>query len=177
MEKQKRYCKLCGGLIDQDTKKCRQCGKQYFNLRISSVIAYLLSVAAISVSCLSTYRANNFRSMNTEYQEEIIQLSETIQSLKESVVLKDEDIERYKKCLEDDDNQVSVLNAEKNALIEKISLYEKYVVFVVEDGSQIYHNEYDCYQFTFGRLTSQITVYSPEQARSRGYFPCPNCYK
>lgn len=30
----KRYCELCGGLIDNDTQKCTNCGKQYFNLHL-----------------------------------------------------------------------------------------------------------------------------------------------
>lgn len=40
-----RYCKLCSGLIDSDTKKCTSCGKQYFKIKITKNI---IVVSALS---------------------------------------------------------------------------------------------------------------------------------
>lgn len=46
-----RYCQMCGGAIDLESKKCTKCGKQYFNLRrILSV--YQKPIVLLLILCL-----------------------------------------------------------------------------------------------------------------------------
>lgn len=54
-----RYCKMCGGSIDPDTKKCTQCGKQYFKFDIRKCKPYIFSVLSM-FSFASIYFINDF---------------------------------------------------------------------------------------------------------------------
>lgn len=51
--KKQTYCKRCGGLIDQETKKCQNCGKQYFRakrvLPAVALIALCLILAILNI--------------------------------------------------------------------------------------------------------------------------------
>lgn len=46
---EKRYCKICGGLIDNKTKKCTSCGKQYSRVKIGRILIGLLITAVVAV--------------------------------------------------------------------------------------------------------------------------------
>ena len=45
----KRYCKICGGLIDNKTKKCTSCEKQYSRIKIGKILIGLLITAVVAV--------------------------------------------------------------------------------------------------------------------------------
>ena len=51
-KKAKRYCSLCGGEIDADTKKCAQCGKQYFKGFTKTGIALIVVSVLLLVSII-----------------------------------------------------------------------------------------------------------------------------
>ena len=51
--KAKRYCSLCGGEIDADTKQCTQCGKQYFKGFTKTEIALIVVSALLVIAVLS----------------------------------------------------------------------------------------------------------------------------
>lgn len=43
-----KFCKLCGGQIDVNTKKCSGCGKQYFNgIKFNKVLTTILILSAV----------------------------------------------------------------------------------------------------------------------------------
>ncbi|HHX37840.1 MAG TPA: zinc ribbon domain-containing protein, partial [Clostridiaceae bacterium] len=42
VEKKRKFCKYCGGLIDSATKKCTGCGKQYFNAKFKPLYIILV---------------------------------------------------------------------------------------------------------------------------------------
>ena len=56
-QKAKRYCSLCGGEIDADTKQCTKCGKQYFKgftkNEILILVSALLVIAILSIIIVS----------------------------------------------------------------------------------------------------------------------------
>lgn len=54
-----RYCKMCGGVMDLKTKKCTQCGKQYFKFDIRKCKPYIFSVLSI-FSFVSIYFIDDF---------------------------------------------------------------------------------------------------------------------
>lgn len=62
MEPKQRFCKQCAGPVDPHTKKCQQCGKQYFNKNqgITILACTLLSIGIVFVSvfCFSLYQQN-----------------------------------------------------------------------------------------------------------------------
>ena len=53
---------------------------------------------------------------------------------------------------------------------EQIAFFDKYVVFVEDDGTNWYH-KYGCYRFT----GDGFWVYSIKSASYQGYEPCPYC--
>lgn len=54
--------------------------------------------------------------------------------------------------------------------VEKAEFLDKYVVFVVNDDSRVYHT-YDCDRFT----KKDFWAYSRKLAESNGFGPCPAC--
>ena len=44
-----RYCKMCGGLIDTETKKCTSCGKQFFKLPKLNKTVLLATICSASL--------------------------------------------------------------------------------------------------------------------------------
>lgn len=48
------HCKICGGIIDYSTKKCEQCGKQYFKLRLNVMcVVAILFVAVVGYTIIN----------------------------------------------------------------------------------------------------------------------------
>lgn len=51
----KRFCRLCGGEVDADTKRCRKCGKQYWKAPVMDtkmgLLALLTMVIALGLLC------------------------------------------------------------------------------------------------------------------------------
>lgn len=86
--------------------------------------------------------------------------------------------------LEEENKQLLLLEEEKEAEIktlkaaaeaavpyeEKAAFLDKYVVFVVNDDSRVYHT-YDCPRFT----KKDFWAYSRKLAESNGFAPCATC--
>lgn len=59
-----RYCKLCGGIIDRNTKKCTNCGKQYFkfnifrNYALTAIISIIVTASVTGVIYLNLYNSS-----------------------------------------------------------------------------------------------------------------------
>lgn len=68
----KRYCKLCGGTIDSNTRKCTNCGKQYFKFILFSKYIFV-SIISIIIAATSTffvcYNNHNFFKHTLSYCE------------------------------------------------------------------------------------------------------------
>ena len=74
---------------------------------------------------------------------------------------------------EEKEAEIKELNAQLTAMDahkEKSAFLDKYVVFVVNDDSRVYHT-YDCPQFT----KKDFWAYSRKLAESNGFAPCPTC--
>lgn len=74
---------------------------------------------------------------------------------------------------EEKEAEIKELNAQLTAMDahkEKSAFLDKYVVFVVNDDSRVYHT-YDCAQFT----KKDFWAYSRKLAESNGFAPCPTC--
>ena len=73
---------------------------------------------------------------------------------------------------ENDDltRQNTALEEENDALSEKSDFMDRYVVFVENDGSNLYH-KYDCSHFP----AKSFWAYSKRLAERNGYKACPHC--
>lgn len=66
--------------------------------------------------------------------------------------------------------QVDALDISNAALSEKVSFMDRYVVFVNNDGSKLYHS-YNCKAFS----RQNFWAYSRKLAESNGFSPCSSC--
>ena len=57
-EPKKRFCKHCGGLIDNDTRKCDKCGKQYFKIKRLSVPTIITAALLLCSLAGNIYQFN-----------------------------------------------------------------------------------------------------------------------
>ncbi len=99
----------------------------------------------------------------TSQQQEMDLLSDENATLLEEVTA----LERQAETLR---GQVERLTAANDANSAKATFLDTYVVFVNNDGSDVYHT-YDCPQFT----RQSFWAYSRKLAESYGYTPCPSC--
>lgn len=150
----KKYCSRCGHLIDEETKKCTGCGKQYIK-----GIRYFLGkifckknivLLILSFMLLVSLVAN-------------ILLAVNITDLDRAYHINQEKVEKYEGLI--DDYQYEILGLEND-----LYFYNKYVVFVSDDGTKLYH-KVDCYKFD----STYFWAYNTEYAIYLGYSPCSWC--
>lgn len=139
----KRYCSVCGNLIDNTSKKCGGCGKQYFKgiqwkklLPFVTLIFLVLSIIINIILLVDNSNAKN-------------------------------DIEKLKQ----DVNTPSFSEYIYDQLKQKSDFVDKFVVFVEDDTSNLYH-KYECDQF----VGDYFWCYNIDAAKEQGYYPCPKCH-
>lgn len=169
-----RFCKLCGGAIDPDIKKCTKCGKQYFRLRITRTVAF---VAIIAVLCtafgfMSKYRADQHQIQLSQLNSKISELESTLESRDKTIEQNNQTIEQYKQQISDKNQRNHELIQKKLELEQKVRFFDMYVVFVLDDNTYRYH-KYDC--TVFQRSFDSFWAYNVEAAESRGYTACYVC--
>lgn len=148
-ERRPRYCSRCGSIIDNETKKCTGCGKQYFKgIRFSksSVVIIVLLVAVIGLTVLNI----------NQYDD--------CQFYKDNCKMKDEQIENWR-------NRAATLEAQISEYKSKVEFMDEYVVCVEDDGTNLYHR-YECERF----VGNSFWVFNVDTAEVRGYRACPNCH-
>lgn len=157
--KKQRYCKYCGGAIDSETKKCTNCGKQYFNIKSAKhIICYALLIAAIlSLLCVIYVREQQHEETCKEMENENARLSAIIKNKNIEI----DSLETVADQLRDSLYAANVQN----------SFFDKYVVFVSDDGTNLYH-KYGCNDFN----TSSFWTYNKAAAIDKGYKQCPECH-
>ena len=168
-----RYCKLCGGTIDRSSKQCTSCGKQYFNIRLfKPAIMISAIVLAIAIIGLSFYQCG-------QYQQKIETLNTRIAELETAQASQEQTIDQLQNQIATKDARIRLQNQEKERLADEISeleseisFYDRYVVFVNDDGTQMYH-KYDCMIFQ-GSDTS-FWAYNIDAAISEGFHACFYC--
>lgn len=165
-----KYCSCCGNAIDPATKKCRGCGKQYFKgvswkavLTTMAIIVFLLSFAGNFILCFTNIKLNkaleeaqsdsttvsSLQKSNNELSKEILELRAEIAGLKEDK---------------------SELQSQIREYTSEIAFYDEFVVFVEDDGTNLYHN-YDCYKFK----AEGFWAFNIDAAKDEGYKPCSLC--
>lgn len=173
-----KYCSRCGKPIDGFSKKCTGCGKQYFKgitmkTVLNIIIAILLSVSLVGVFILS--RENVKLQKANEELVQALAVDQNNPEITSNLDTVNSELKKEIKALKAD---ITELNAQKNEIQRKLSeyadeiaFYDKYIVFVADDGTKLYHN-YDCKKF---QLCDSFWVYGFEEAESKGYKPCSLC--
>lgn len=145
-----KYCSQCGSPIDPVTKKCTGCGKQYFRgIKLGKCPTIVVVLMFILVAVL-TVIALQMNGQITDLQKQLSQKQNTINGLLNSV----------------DELQGQIQDNE-----ELINFVDDYVVFVEDDGTNLYH-KYECYRFK----GESFWVYNTEKAVQFDFSPCPKCH-
>lgn len=144
-----KYCSQCGSQIDPNTKKCTGCGKQYFK----GIKLTKFSITAIALSTL-LITSVIFNIIQTMKEKEISQQREFLLSSVDELVSENEDLRNE-------------LNKNKNL----VDFIDTYVVFVENDGTNLYH-KFGCYKFK----GDEFWVYNTEKAEQFDYKPCQECH-
>ena len=146
----KRYCSHCGNLIDSTTKKCCGCGKQYFKgISWNKVLPiFVVSFLAISLVVNVLLVIDNINSKNNIDKLEL-KLTE----------------------LEQENSKPTYSEFVFDTLKEKSDFIDKFVVFVEDDKSNLYH-KYECDKF----VGEYFWTYNIDAAKEQGYHPCSKCH-
>lgn len=166
-----RYCKLCGGPIDPQTRKCTGCKKQYFRPPVfGDKHLFIASTAVLcAVVVLLLFLFVNQRS---KYEAQIQELNAQVSELKVSNNEHVDTINDLQRELAGQENIIESKDERIDNLNEEIEFYDRNVVIIFDDGSGIYH-KYDTFCTLF--INSDFWIYNTEAAKSRGYEPCPTC--
>ena len=177
-----RYCKFCGGAIDTESQKCTKCGKQCFKLRIKkeTVVAVFAILVILGLAILNVYQYIRSQTDCANLESLIAELTATIQDLEDTIEKKDSTIQSKQIEISRLKAKNSNLAGENYLMSDEIEFYDMYVVFVSDDGTNLYH-KYDCVDFDTSYFwaynTDYFWAYNTETAKGRGYKPCPKCCK
>lgn len=170
-----RYCKYCGGKINNITKQCSSCGKVSFLRKYASTIAItLLTLLLIAASVLivlliiQNTKLNDditlLDNSNVELQQTVSDLTLELSTLTENYTLlessKNELETKYK------ENTRSMIEA-----IYELSDYQNNFAYVTEAGTK-YHKKSCSILFNVDTLYCD-TIYELER---NGYTSCLICY-
>lgn len=165
-----KYCSHCGQAIDSVTKKCNGCGKQYFKgisrktvLTTMVIILFVVSFTGNIILCFKNIELYNAL---TEAQGD----SAMVSSLQKSNSDLKKEINELKADIADLKAEKSELQSQVRDYASEIEFYDKFVVFVEDDGTNLYHN-YDCYKFK----AEGFWAFNINTAIDEGYTPCSLC--
>lgn len=148
-----RYCKLCGGVIDNQSKKCTKCHKQYFRITRNGIIIFCLCF-------LNLMLVNEIVYQDIHYEREPWRLHNQITELEKALESK---------------NFAEWSNEKKTKELQKqVDFYNEHVVFVSDNETYKYHHlgceDFDPSLYSFW-------AFNVEQAEDIGLSPCSKCCK
>ena len=154
------FCKKCGSIVDQTTKRCTDCGKQYFRAK-NNVAAILLSLLLISSIGLNVML----------YRQEIVTQKELM-----TVQVEKAKLEADYKSL---DKQADSLKREKIAAEVRLTIvqddldwFEEHIGIIVS-GVKNYHN-IDCPKI---KDSDSWYLHNTEYCEyTLNYARCPDCW-
>ena len=154
-----RHCSRCGHVIDQVTKKCTGCGKQYFKffaMQTFLIAMDILFIASFTMNIVFYLSNDEMKNTISNLENSNAALASANKKLSDNILeLKEENTNLQSKILR---------------YTDEIEFYDECVVFIEDDGTKYYHN-YDCRKF----IGESFWAYNTEAAQSKGYKPCPDC--
>ena len=161
-----KYCSRCGSAIDNKTKKCTGCGKQYFRgLRFTkfSVTVIVMSLVILALSALCIFQYINTQTATSDLQAEVSRLEQQVKSKDSTIKTKDSTIKRL-------EGEIDDLEDEKWGNYFELQFYDNHAA-LVDQHSKKYH-KYGCDDFD----SSYFWIYNIEAAEDRGYYECSKCH-
>lgn len=144
------YCKRCGNEIDNKSRKCSGCEKQYFRFSKLIFIWCVLAMLVVGLLGLNVYQYLLDQKTTVEFNNRI----ETLIDIREDLLKQRE--------------EASLKFGKKE--IELI-FWNKYAVICTTEGYKYHH--YGC-----GHIEDRtFYIYNISQAESLGYTPCLDCWK
>ncbi len=157
----KSFCSHCGSPIDEETKTCMGCGKQYFK-GIKHILKKLFSKQQIALTIVSFVLLISIIAN--------IILAVNVVDLDRAYRINRDKVENYEDRIDGYLDKINNLKKEVAGLESDLYFYDKYVVFVSNDGTNLYH-KVDCYKFD----SSHFWAYNVNAAENKGYSPCSWC--
>ena len=162
------YCRICGQVIDPDSKKCRGCGKQYPKaLSLQSAMILLLTIIMIT-----SLLGNILLTLSTD------KLSKNLSEAKKEISTLDNKNDKQRSENRKLEQQIKNLEEKNKEYTEKVTamtaendFFNKFIVLVADNGSKTYH-KYNCSIF---QNCDSFWAYNTVAAISEGYYPCSNC--
>lgn len=157
-----KFCSRCGGRIDNTTKQCTGCGKQYFKgFKLRGVLCVILAVL-LTFSCI----------MNIGVYKKVSELdtSDEIQNLQNELNTLNSN---HAKLAQENTNlkrEIADLQGELDVCYLEIDFIDEFVVFIEDDGTDLYH-KYQCSKF----VGEYFWAFNVDAALERGALPCPLC--
>ena len=151
-----KYCSRCGSVVDNKTKTCTGCGKQYFRgFRFTkfsiTVIALALVIATVSTLCVLQY-------VNAQ------ELKDETSDLERQVSTKQSTINRL-------ENEIDDLEDEKWYNWAKLNFFDSYAEIVGDDGTNKYH-KWGCSKLD---TSDGFWIFNTEAAKG-DYYKCTYCH-
>lgn len=158
-----KYCSRCGAVIDNATKQCTGCGKQYFKgIKINKgFIIVLLAVLLMSSVVLNVVQ---LISKNQVEQELDVALEKNNKLLNE--------INNLEGKVKSKESEVSKLANQVSSQKKIVDFVNRNVAFRANDGTNCYH-KVDCDRFN---ASYGFYVYGKNTAKSLGLRRCSSCY-
>jgi len=164
-----RYCKKCGGKIDNISEVCSSCGKQYFSFKKALPITLLLILSMLLIGLnITQYVIHlNDKTQIEELDNTVKERGITISSQKSTISTNKNKISSLEKEISDLESELSEVRSNSFDQMWKLYFYEEHVVIVADDGTNLYHT-YGCDYLD----TSYFWAYNTEAAVNLGYKPC-----
>lgn len=156
-----RYCKHCGGEIDQN-KKCTKCGKKYFHLNSFKLLAAfaLLITISFGISINTLIQQKSLLDSQAQAIDSIqVELQNTQSELNNLTIKYDAEIDQALELFE----IIDIAN-------ELIRFYVNNAVIVTENDG--YFHRYGCSHIS----DSPFLIYNIANARKKGYLACNDCW-
>ena len=171
LAKRQRYCKRCGGAIDPKSKKCQDCGKQYFH------VPKHLGVGLLAVLCLTLAGLNIFLyTQMASAEKKLAQATTTIAAKEKTITQQETTIFEQEATISEQKSEIADLKKKANerglSQLEdhlKARFMDNYVV-IVGDSNNRYH-KYGCEDLDL----SYFYAYNIENAKAQGYRACSKC--
>ena len=158
-----KYCSCCGSAIENKTKRCTGCGKQYFRgfrfTKFSTTVVVLaLIVAIISAFCVSQYI--KIQKLEEKLGDKQIEIGD----------LKDE-IDDFEDEVYDLEDEVYDLEYEIRSNNSELNFFRNHAEIVPNDGTRMYH-KWGCSELD---SSARFWIYNTEAVPSNCK-ECPYCH-
>lgn len=169
-----RFCKLCGGHIDRDTRRCESCGRKYFKFRPRILVSVLAALIIVLLAGLNVYQYLTIRDNSSE----IKQLDLTVDDLRDRLDTALKRVQSLNGKIDSLNGEIDSLKAENEELASEkrqmsleLYFYKYYVAIVSDDDTRLYHT-YGCELLDL----SHFLIYNTSQAEYLGYSACSKCH-